>query len=377
MKYKTVLLTGATGVVGQHILFELLHQNVVSNFEGKIILIIRSQKDKGALERIKELLSNPFIPDFLKGYTLEQLLGFITIIDSDLTSPKINKLLNYTKEDHVCVIHCAASTNLLSSDEAEQEIKFANYHAALNILNATTKFAKKFIFISTAFSCGVRTGFVNENYLEYEQTFYRNPYERYKALAEKEIVSICKNKDIVAQVLRPSIVCGRLIDAPLYYTPKYDVFYGYTKFFYKLMDTPFAKTKLRVYADLKRAVSNVIPVDYVAKAIVAAIERDDILQMNIAHSKSVPLSFSFPKMVELNGYKNYQIVDSIPNDMNMLEALYYSEVGNISSPYLFDDSFEFDTKTVRDLLSHIPEPDIMLNTEDIFKFALSQQFKNN
>jgi len=301
----------------------------------------------------------------------------IEIIDADLTSPKINRLLTLTTQDNVCVIHCAASTNLMSSEEAEKELKFANYHASLNILNASLKFARKFIFISTAFSCGIRKGFVDENYLDYEQTRFRNPYERYKSLAEKEIVATCKSKGIAVQILRPSIVCGRLLDAPLYYTPKYDVFYGYTKFFYKLMETPFAKTPLRVTAAPGRAVSNVIPVDYVAKAVIAAIDRDDILQMNIAHSRSVPLEFSFPKMVELGGYKNYQIVDSVPKDMNMLEALYYSEVGNISTPYLYDDTFEFDARTVRELLANIPEPDVIKNTDAIFEFAVSQQFKNN
>jgi hypothetical protein len=143
------------------------------------------------------------------------------------------------------------------------------------------------------------------------------------------------------------------------------------------MDTPFAKTSLRVVASPDRAVSNVIPVDYVAKAVVAAIHRDDISQMNIAHSKSIPLHFSFPKMVELNGYKNYKFVDSIPADLNMLEALYYSEVGNISTPYLYDDAFEFDTRTVRKLLADIPEPDIVNSTDLIFEFAVAQQFRNN
>lgn len=376
MTYKNIILTGATGVVGQHILFELLYNFKTKQINGKITLVTRTQKQYSAKERIQNLLTNSFAPDFLKNHTLEDLMQHIDVLDIDLTSPKINRLLNFSKEDNICVIHCAASTNLLSTDEAEQELKFSNYHATLNILNATSKFAKKFVFISTAFSCGVRKGFVDEDYLAYPQTAYRNPYEKYKALAEKETLKICQDKGIKHQILRPSIVCGRLLDSPLYYTPKYDVFYGYTKFFYKLMETPFANTTLRVLADPDRAVSNVIPVDYVAKAVVAAIDRDDIEQMNIAHSKSVPLSFSFPKMVELNGYKRYQIVDSIPNDLNMLEALYYAEVGNISSPYLFDDAFEFDTKTVRALLSHIEEPDVIANTDSIFRFAVAEQFKN-
>ena len=36
------------------------------------------------------------------------------------------------------------------------------------------------------------------------------------------------------QILRPGIVSGRLMDSPLYFTSKFDVFYGWAKFFYNL-----------------------------------------------------------------------------------------------------------------------------------------------
>jgi thioester reductase-like protein len=375
-KYKNILLTGATGVVGQHILYELLRDFEQSKSNRKIFLIVRSTKNQSAMDRIESLLTSSFVPDFLKKYPLENLLCHIKTIETDLTSPQIKKILPFKKEDNVCVIHCAASTNLMTTDEAEKELKFSNFHATINLLNACLPFVSKFSFISTAFSCGIRNGFVDEDYLNHDQKKFRNPYERNKFLAEKELAKICTEKGIFYQILRPSIVCGRLIESPLFYSPKFDVFYGYTKFFYKLMDTPFSKTSLRIVASPERSVSNVIPVDYVAKAIVRAIECDDIVQMNIAHSKSIPLSFSLPIMIEINGFNSYMVVNQMPLNMNMLEAAYYSELGNISTPYLNDDGFEFDTRTLRKLLADIPEPNVLENTFSIFEFAKESKFTN-
>jgi hypothetical protein len=60
----------------------------------------------------------------------------------------------------------------------------------------------------------------------------------------------------------------------------------------------------------------------------------------------------------------------------MLEAAYYSELGNISTPYLNDDGFEFDTRTLRKLLADIPEPNVLENTFSIFEFAKESKFTN-
>lgn len=377
MRYKNILLTGSTGVVGQHILFELLNHYETNRIDGKIHLIVRSTANQNSVERIESLLNHLFRPDYLKNYDTKQLMSHIVTYDTDLTSPNIASLLScLKKEDDICVVHCAASTNLMSNEDAEKELKTSNYDATLNLLKTCLPFASKFSFISTAFSCGFRKGLIDEDYISYEQSRFRNPYERNKSLAEKEIARICKENQLSFQILRPSIVCGRLYDAPIYYTPKFDVFYGYTKFFYKVMETPYANVPLRIVADPERAVSNVISVDYVAKAIARAIYRDDIVQMNIANSKSVPLHFSLYKMIEFNGFKNYSVVKEIPRDMNELEMAYYSKLGNISTPYLYDDTFEFDTRKVRELMADYAEPNIEEQTDRILQFAKDQKFSH-
>jgi thioester reductase-like protein len=374
MVFKNILLTGGTGIIGQHVLFELLHDFESKKINGIVHLVIRSKEEQSALERIKTILTGSFIPDYLKQYDVNTLLKYIKVYDVDLTSPKINKALTLSKEDNICVIHCAASTNLISSEEVEKEIKFNNYHATLNLLNVCANFATKFCFVSTAFACGIRTGFVNEDYLSYEQDNYRNPYERTKAIVERAVVKTCEEKNMLCQILRPSIVCGRLFDSPLFFTPKFNVFYGYTKFFHKLVDTPFATTSLRIAANPETAILNVVPVDYVAKAMTRAIHDNNITQINLTLSKGVPLKSSFKKMVEVSGYTNYTVVNKIPDNMNMLEALYYSKVGNIATPYLNDDTYILDTTNVRSIMTDIQEPDIEQFADEILGFAKAKGF---
>ena len=376
MGTRNILLTGATGVVGQHILFELLHAYETNGDTGTIHLVVRSLAGKTAEQRIRDLITHDFAPEYIQQYPEETLFKRIQIIDSDLTSPKLRRsLVDFKKEDRFEVIHCAASTNLGASEKDEKEIIFSNYHATMNLLKACAPFLRKFIFISTAFSCGRQKGLIAEDFLSLENVEYRNPYEKYKASTEREVVAFCEENGIRWQISRPSIVCGRLLDAPLYYTPKFDVFYGFTKFFYKLMETPFGNTPLRILANIEKAGSNVVPVDYVAKGIVAALQRDDIQQFNIALSKAIRLKDSLPRMIEINGYKKYQIVDTMPENMNLLEAAYYAELGQISGPYVDDEFYEYDVSTLRSLLSHIPEPVYEANAEAVLGYAVDRKFE--
>ncbi|TAF32914.1 MAG: NAD-dependent epimerase/dehydratase family protein [Cytophagales bacterium] len=376
MNHQNILLTGATGTVGQHILFELLRHFIDLGKEGKIHLVIRRNASFSAQERAKVLLSSPFLPEYLQEFSLEQLLSKILVIDLDLNTDLQRFDFCLSEADNVCVIHCAASTNLMSSEAVEHKIRKVNHEATLNFLMACSKFAKKFIFVSTAFACGVRSGQINDQYLEQIQTEFRNPYERYKNLTEKALASFCEENQMPYQILRPSIVCGRLLDETLYYTPKFDVFYGYMKFFYKIMQTPLAELPLRIVAKPDVVHSNVIPVDYVAKVVLKVFEREDILQLNIVHPESVPLARSLPAMIGINGYDRYEIVDRMPQSLNPLEKAYYAEAGNANTAYLAGPSFEFDASAVQQLVPELSPPSILVHLDSLFEFATKYEFNN-
>ena len=366
MEFHKILLTGSTGTVGQHVLFELLKS--VVNIEGSLIsLLVRPKGGLTSEMRIRNILTSQNVPDYIKSIPVEYMMAKIEFLELDLDTMKLNDLEFLKREDNICVIHCAASVSLDSTEETENTLRLTNYIASVKLLRACSSFVAKYVFVSTAFSCGRREGFVDEDYLSHEQTDFRNNYEMYKYKVEKDVESFCTENKIPFQIHRPSVVCGRLIDPPLFYTPKMNVFYGFTKFFHMIAETTYGTQSLRIKAAPSTSMSNVIPVDYVAKAIVRAINMDDIVQMNLVSSIAVPLSISLSKMIEINGFRNYQIVDEIPEDMNMLEAIYYNQLGDVGSPYLHDVSYEFDARTVRRVLQDIEEPDIIAQIDEILE----------
>ena len=79
------ILTGATGVLGSHVFYELLliiHRN---NYDGKLVLLIRSKKEKTYIQRFEELFSDKLLPDYVHEVDLERIkVNNITLIDFDL-----------------------------------------------------------------------------------------------------------------------------------------------------------------------------------------------------------------------------------------------------------------------------------------------------
>jgi thioester reductase-like protein len=54
-----IILTGATGVLGSHIMYEILELFINTKIEGKLFLIVRN-KGKIAVDRVNELLSSNY-----------------------------------------------------------------------------------------------------------------------------------------------------------------------------------------------------------------------------------------------------------------------------------------------------------------------------
>ncbi|QWU13741.1 Male sterility protein [Paenibacillus sophorae] len=176
------------------------------------------------------------------------------------------------RKDKLFIIHSAGSVNLYNNSAAEKEVHDNNWRGTRNLLISSEAFDSKFNFISTAFSCGIVEGVVGNDFTIYEQPHFRNPYESCKNQTEKFIEHYCLSRKKEYQILRPSVVCGRLIDSPLYYISKFDVFYGWTKFFWNLKKQGIAESvRVRISADSK---INVVPVDFVAKTVMNVFQQD-------------------------------------------------------------------------------------------------------
>ena len=175
MNQKSILLTGATGFLGSHLLRTLILS------ENKVYVLVRSAKNKTATQRIIESLKfwDDNIPDnYLKN---------ISVIEGDITNNNLG--LKETKTiDELCneteiIIHSAAMTDLMTPLEI---IRKYNVEGTKNILKLALKCKniRKLCHISTSYVVGKKDGIVfDENMLDVGQEF-NNTYEQTKFEAE-------------------------------------------------------------------------------------------------------------------------------------------------------------------------------------------------
>lgn len=378
---QNVLLTGATGILGSHILYEFLRNYLYGEEKGKITLLVRSTGQESATLRVRKILQNPYRPEDLQLFSTDQLLQFIEIIDADLHELNESHLSGLGKKGDLHIIHSAAYTNLSVHDNVYDDLYHHNYKGTMHLLQWASGIVRKFIYIGSAYSIGHREGIIPDNYKQMTpdgrsggpvSLSWRNHYEKLKAEAGYAIINYCLEHDIKWQILRPTTICGRILDTPLYYSPKYNVFYLFGRFFLKMARPGNKNEVVRIVAN-PDSVLNVVPVDYIAKAITRVFDNDEVKELNLAYSNSLPVDFIVSHMIEHAGLKS-KIVDKIPEDLSILEKMYYKIVGPQFTEYLHTPWHRFDTTVLRRIMVDIPEVNIREVFPDLYGYAVEQEF---
>jgi nucleoside-diphosphate-sugar epimerase len=366
-------LTGVTGILGSHILYELIQKVADNNYQGHIIIPIRAKKNKGIEERFNELLSKNIAPDFLFELHLERIVrNHIDIIDFDLKD-EFNASHLFQSGVKYTLIHCAASVNLGNTATAYDEIRLNNYLGTINLITSLSKYISQVSYISTAFSSGHRNGSIENSFLTSDRNTFRNPYEQFKAQTENELVTLCDAFNLKWQIIRPSIICGRTIDKPLNVIPKFLVFYLFGAFFHRVKESSGVHP-IRITMNTESGL-NLIPVDYASKAIVRALAMD-LKELNIASDKCVPNMYAVPTMLQKVGWTNFEITDTIPEELNQIEKLYYKTVGPQLNHYLVTPSHEFDTQVVDEIMQDYGQPNIQDHYTNLVDFAIERSFNH-
>lgn len=369
-----IILTGATGVLGSHIMYDILENFITNNIEGKLLLITRNKGKISAKERISELLSSNYTPKFLLDKGIENLYQYLEIIDTDLATIQDN----FSEQiKGAYFIHSAGYVNL-STDEDQKE-KIFNENAAITkaIFTTFSPFIKKFIYISTAFSSGARKGLIDNDFhnLNFELE-HRNAYENAKFHSEEFVIQNCTRLNLPYQILRPSVIGGKMLGTEnRYFIPKYMVFYLMAKFFHFTAQRKNDQENVR-FAISEESGLNIIPVDYVAKVIVATFKREDIKQLNIVHNESFNLIKGLQLIMKEVGYSNFSVIqNTLDFDYkNTIEKLYYESIGKHLKPYLTSDANEYDTTLLNSILE-IPKLDAESFT-NMIRYARLHNFKD-
>jgi nucleoside-diphosphate-sugar epimerase len=365
------LLTGATGVIGSHVLYELLKLKTAGLLHGEIALPVRPANEKTPEQRISDILHPALRPEYLGSFDTASLMKHVSIINSDLRTPE--KIRTQLGEDAYTVLHLASSVNLSTLKKAKDEIIENNYHGTLNFLEAIGSHCQKFVFVSTAYSSGHRSGLIEDEFLEITNKDFRNPYEFYKAKTEDALVKRCKEHGIQWQILRPSIVCGRMIDPPFFVISRYLVFYLFGAFFFKLAHNG-GMEKLRIQINPQSGM-NMIPVDYTAKAIVRA-SAQPLQELNIVSANNLPNAYIIETIFNKTGVQEWEYVTEMPDGLNKTERLYYCTVGRQFNPYWNTSPHSFSAKKLRALMPDIPEPNVANCFAKLFEHALERQFSD-
>jgi len=373
MTETNILITGSTGLVGMHVLCELLRELNEGSLAGRIYPVLRTSPSLTAPQRIDRVLQNKFLPSFLAGCapSARQSIHPIAADLCDLASLREAIRGSIPTREPLTIIHSAGSVNLETTQEARDDVYAHNYDGTLNLLRALEGYEVRFIYIGTVFSSGIQQGRIGDDYLSLPPHTYRNPYEESKAKVEIEVARYCEEKGIRFQLLRPSIICGRILDPPLYYTPKFDVFYGWLKFFWQLKKADL-HSPLRLCVH-EAATMNVVPVDFVAKTIVKAVH-SHVGQLNIVNPEIANTVEITRTSLEHIGYENASFVNSVPKDLNRIEQFYYKTVGALFDSYINNDASIYDCSKLLAFTAPIALPLMKDHIGGIVDFAKQFNF---
>jgi thioester reductase-like protein len=284
---KTVLLTGATGFLGSHMIPELVRHNC------KVICLARAQKGKPPLERIRDLVEGicpgPDCGDILDRISVAE--GDVGAPDLGIAAPAYQKLQQQV--DHI--FHCAAMTTF-SPEQAALQWK-ANVEGTENMVRFAlgSPAAGQFHYVSTAYVAGDRTDRVAEDELDRGQGFL-NGYEKSKFFAETMLRRYARETGLKVTFYRPSIIVG---DSRSGKTVLFNGMYLFMRFF------DVAKRSQRVTETNGKIVvpvrcignpgctKNFVHIDYVVNTIAT------LFKTPAAHGKTYHLTHDDPPTMEL------------------------------------------------------------------------------
>ncbi|MCQ2064203.1 MAG: SDR family oxidoreductase, partial [Fibrobacter sp.] len=138
----TVVLTGATGFLGAHVLKELLELET-----GRIYCLMRKGQFDDPVKRLKTTLVYYFENEFAEAFK-----GRINVVEGDITDDKLPDIFKDIPFD--TLINCAASVKHYANDSS---IEFVNVHGVENLISLCKARDAKMIQVSTTSVPGVHT----------------------------------------------------------------------------------------------------------------------------------------------------------------------------------------------------------------------------
>ena len=206
LEWKNVLLTGATGFLGIHVLYELIQSG-----KGTIYCLVRGKSQDDARKRLQTLLFYYFDTSY------QELIedGRLRVIAGDVTQD-ISKALGDMDSDAPVdtLINCAANVKHFSEGT---DIEDVNIGGAVACVNFCLRRKARLIHISTASTGGLSLGdpakapVLDEQKLYFGQ-YLDNAYIHSKFISERVVLEAVACHGLVGKVIRVGNLSPRSTD---------------------------------------------------------------------------------------------------------------------------------------------------------------------
>ena len=280
-----ILLTGATGFLGIHVLRELLDS---TSDQTVVWCLLRGKGSLTPVRRLSEMLVYYFDKDY------RPLIGNrIRLVQGDITDPQVFQSLKDSGIPFSLVFNCAANVKHFSKGTDIEDI---NYGGVKNLVAFCESRGARLIQVSTESVAGMNLGdtpaVMNEQTLWFGQQT-DNQYVHSKFMAERLILQHMAEGSLNAKILRAGNLSPRASDGEFQVNLNSNAAMGRFKAFKMLGACPYSLLEGRMEFS---------PVDQSARAMVllAGTPRENCV-FNVSNDHYIPMDDVLSRLEKLDG----------------------------------------------------------------------------
>lgn len=344
------LLTGATGLLGNYLLRDLLRANV------PVAVLVRPNRRQTARQRVEVAMC---AWDAELGDSLPRPV----VLEGDISDPDLGLdplAVRWVAEYCSTVIHNAASLTFHSTSEDGEPWR-SNVGGVKNVLELCRNTRiRKLHHVSTAYVAGLRQGTVLESELDVGQEF-SNDYERSKCEAE----TLIREADFLdpVTVFRPAIIIG---DSRTGHTTTYHGYYAALQLAHTLVKALHPDETGVVGGQSVRLTltgtetKHLVPVDWVSAVMTHVMTHPELHAQTYHLTPQHPVTTRMIRDVleQAAGFYGATLtgVGDRPGNASEAEALFYEHIRVYNSYWKMDPSF--DRTNTEAAAPHLPCPHV-------------------